>query len=90
MGARFNRSFMDKRATAAFGFFRDGNPADGDMFGNSGTYNATTRFTFLPWYQEKGRQLLHTGFSYSHAFHDDGERIRFPSAARGTSRPPAG
>ncbi len=77
MGARFNRSFMDKRATAAFGFFRDGNPADGDMFGNSGTYNATTRFTFLPWYQEKGRRLLHTGFSYSHAFHDDGERIRF-------------
>ena len=79
LGVRFNRSFMDKRATAAFGFFRDGNPADAP-FGPDGIYNATTRFTFLPWYQEKGRQLLHTGFSYSHAFHnltrEDGEVIK--------------
>ncbi len=69
LGVRFNRTFMDKRATAAFGFFRDGNPADAP-FGPDGIYNATTRFTFLPWYQEKGRQLLHLGFSYSHAFHN--------------------
>lgn len=69
LGVRFNRSFMDKRATAAFGFFRDGSPTDAP-FGPDGIYNATTRFTFLPWYQEKGRQLLHAGFSYSHAFHN--------------------
>ena len=79
LGVRFNRSFMDKRATAAFGFFRDGNPADAP-FGPDGIYNATTRFTFLPWYQEKGRQLLHAGFSYSHAFHnltrEDGEVVK--------------
>lgn len=79
LGVRFNRSFMDKRATAAFGFFRDGNPADAP-FGPDGIYNATTRFTFLPWYQEKGRQLLHAGFSYSHAFHnltrEDGDVVK--------------
>lgn len=79
LGVRFNRSFMYKRATAAFGFFRDGNPADAP-FGPDGIYNATTRFTFLPWYQEKGRQLLHAGFSYSHAFHnltrEDGEVVK--------------
>ena len=54
LGVRLNRAFMDKRATAAFGFFREGNPADTDTtFGNSGTYNATTRLTMLPWYVEK-------------------------------------
>ncbi len=78
LGVRLNRAFMDKRATAAFGFFREGNPADTDTtFGNSGTYNATTRLTMLPWYVEKGRQLVHLGLSYRHAFHDKGERVRF-------------
>lgn len=78
LGVRVNRSFFDKRVTAAFGFFRDGNPADtSTTFSNSGTYNATTRFTFLPWYQEKGRQLLHVGLSYSHAFHDETNTVRF-------------
>ena len=78
LGVRLNRAFMDKRATAAFGFFREGNPADtSTTFGNSGTYNATTRFTILPWYVEKGRQLLHLGLSYRHAFHDAGEKVRF-------------
>ena len=78
LGVRLNRSFMDKRATAAFGFFREGNPADtSSTFGNSGTYNATTRLTMLPWYVEKGRQLVHLGLSYRHAFHDENERIRF-------------
>ena len=78
LGVRLNRSFMDKRATAAFGFFRQGNPADtSSTFGNSGTYNATTRLTMLPWYVEKGRQLVHLGLSYRHAFHDENERIRF-------------
>ncbi len=78
LGVRLNRSFMDKRATAAFGFFRQGNPADtSSTFGNSGTYNATTRLTMLPWYVEKGRQLVHLGLSYRHAFHDENEPIRF-------------
>ena len=78
LGVRLNRSFMEKRATAAVGFFRDGNPADtGTTFGNSGIYNATTRLTYLPWYQEKGRQLLHLGLSYRHAFHDTTNQIRF-------------
>lgn len=78
LGVRLNRDFMDKRATAAFGFFREGNPADtSTTFGNSGIYNATTRLTFLPWYQEKGRRLVHLGLSYRHAFHDEANQIRF-------------
>jgi len=78
IGVRLNRAFMDKRATAAFGLFREGNPNDvSSTFGNSGTYNATTRLTMLPWYVEKGRQLLHLGLSYRHAFHDENEQIRF-------------
>ena len=78
LGVRLNRAFMAKRATAAFGFFREGNPADtSTTFGNSGIYNATTRLTVLPWYQEKGRQLLHLGLSYRHAFHDRGNTIRW-------------
>lgn len=78
LGVGLNRAFLDKRATAAFGFFREGNPADtSTTFGNSGIYNATTRFTILPWYQEEGRQLLHLGLSYRHAFHDKGNKIRW-------------
>ncbi len=78
LGVLLNRAFMEKRATAALGFFREGNPADtSTTFGNSGTYHATTRLTLLPWYQEKGCQLLHLGLSYRHAFHDTSNTRRW-------------
>ncbi len=54
---------LDKRMTWAVGAFRAA-----DDFGRSigdSEFNATLRLTGLPWYEDKGRQLLHLGASYS-------------------------
>jgi len=54
---------LDERMTWAVGVFRDS-----DDFGEStgtGEYNITGRITGLPWYEDKGRKLLHLGASYS-------------------------
>jgi len=72
--ALYNTAF-DKRMTWAVGAF-----VDADDFGNSlggGEYNIALRLTGLPWYEEKGRRLLHLGTSYSYGNTvDDALRIR--------------
>lgn len=74
-GFMLHNAVLDKRATWAIGAFRDVDDS-GSNFGKDSNYNVTTRFTALPWYQEKGKQLLHLGFSYSHKFRD-GRDTRF-------------
>jgi phosphate-selective porin OprO/OprP len=55
----------DERLTWAFGFFH----AQNDNFGfgvGDGQYAETGRLTWLPWYEDDGRELLHLGFGASH------------------------
>lgn len=69
----FNTAF-DKRMTWAVGAF-----IDADDFGNSiggGEYNVALRVTGLPWYEEKGRRLVHLGTSYSYGNTPD-DAVRF-------------
>ena len=63
--------FFAERVTASAGAFRDTNDF-GRGFGSEQLYNVSARVTGLPWYEEKGRELVHLGFSYAHQFrHDD-------------------
>lgn len=77
VGLMFHDHEFDGRMTWAIGMFRD---ADG--FGESaneggGEYNLTLRVTGLPWYENKGRQLLHLGLGYTHRSpHEDTVRFR--------------
>lgn len=74
-GMMVSNGVLDKRATWALGVFRE-TDSFGDGFGTDSAYNLTTRVTGLPWYMDKGRQLLHLGLSYSHKFRD-GQKVRF-------------
>ncbi|MCY2967863.1 MAG: porin, partial [Planctomycetota bacterium] len=52
----------DERATWALGLFKPGN----NLFGygaEAGNYSITGRATWLPWYVDEGRGLLHVGAS---------------------------
>lgn len=62
-----------QRMTVAAGFFRqeaigDQGPAvnDGTVIASDRGYAGTARVTGLPWYENKGEQLVHVGFDYSH------------------------
>lgn len=55
----------NERATWAVGFFH----AQNDNFGfgtGDGQYAETGRLTWLPWYEDEGRQLLHVGLGATH------------------------
>jgi phosphate-selective porin OprO/OprP len=41
-----------------------------DQLSDANGWNITARVTFLPWYEEEGRRLLHLGLSYTHQFRD--------------------
>jgi len=61
-------TLADKRMTWAAGIFRNANDF-GDSEGDEtteGGYSFSGRLTGLPWYEEEGRKLLHTGFGYSY------------------------
>ena len=65
---------LDGRMTWAAGVFRRT-----DDFGDSTggrDYNVTARLTGLPWYEDKGKKLLHLGVAYSHQNYED-DTIRF-------------
>lgn len=63
-----------ERATWAVGVFRDTN--DFAFQQADGGYNFTGRATALPWYQNKGQQLLHTGVAYSGRSPEQATRFR--------------
>ena len=74
-GFMLHNTVFDKRALWAVGLFRDAGDS-GNSFGPESNYNVTARFSGLPWYEEKGRKLLHLGVSYSHQFRD-GRLVRY-------------
>jgi len=67
-GMMLHNTLADKRMTWAAGIFRNANDF-GDSEGDEtteGGYSFSGRLTGLPWYEEEGRKLLHTGFGYSY------------------------
>ena len=77
-GFQIANTFADRRATAAVGVFRDVGDS-GNGFGKNSDYDLTARVTALPWYEDKGKRLLHLGFGYTHEFRDKDSDIRFRS-----------
>jgi phosphate-selective porin OprO/OprP len=82
-GIGVNDQAFDERLTWSAGFFREVG-SDGEGFSNSSEYNTTIRLTTLPVWEEEGRQLVHTGFWYSHKFRDDGPLQYDPDAESNT------
>ena len=79
-GIMFQNAVAGDKMTWAFGAFRNAD-GFGDSFGNGG-YNYTGRITGRPWYEDKGRKVLHLGLAYRHG-NPNGNRLRYrarPSA----------
>ena len=75
IGIRRHTMEMDGRLTWAVGAFLNtgsfGSLGDAkNQLSEANGWNITGRLTYLPWYEEEGRKLLHLGLSYSHLFRD--------------------
>ncbi len=71
--------FMGKRLTAAAGMFRNSDDFGDDNGGDradEGGYSFSGRVTGLPYYENGGKKLIHTGFSYSHQ-NAHGDEVRY-------------
>ncbi len=71
IGIRRHTAELDERLTWAVGAFLNtgsfGNVGDTkDQLSEANGWNLTGRVTYLPWYEEEGRRLLHLGLSYTH------------------------
>lgn len=75
-GFMLNGNFLARDSTYAIGFFRRTDDV-GEGFSNKEDYRLTGRFTFLPYFEEGGEQLLHVEFGYSHQFSDKNEGSRY-------------
>ena len=76
IGMRHYRTALDERMTWGAGaFLNTGSYGDideaKDQLTTANGWNLTGRLTYLPWYEEEGRSLLHLGLSYSHLFRDE-------------------
>lgn len=75
MGIKANNTLFDERVTWAIGLFR----ANSNDFGEDdvdGESALTGRVTWLPWYEENGRKLVHLGAAYSFRSVEDPIRFR--------------
>ncbi|MGC8494752.1 MAG: OprO/OprP family phosphate-selective porin [Syntrophobacteraceae bacterium] len=68
----FNTEFDQRMTWAAGGYMQQDNPS-GTSYQSGGFNNANVsgRLTFLPWYADKGCELVHLGFGYRHLFRSD-------------------
>jgi phosphate-selective porin OprO/OprP len=78
IGIRHYRPALDKRLTWGLGAFLNTSSLDDfgaakDQLSEANGWNITGRLTYLPWYEEEGRRLLHLGLSYSHLFRDEND-----------------
>lgn len=73
-GFHLSNAVLDKRMTWAAGIFYGDSGDDGDSnFDDITSTDVTARVTGLPFYKNKGEQLLHIGLGYSHQFLDQGD-----------------
>jgi phosphate-selective porin OprO/OprP len=75
IGIRRHALEMDGRLTWAVGAFLNtgsfSKVGDArDRISDANGWNLTGRITYLLWYEDEGRRLLHLGLSYSHLFRD--------------------
>ncbi|MBW2113231.1 MAG: hypothetical protein JRH00_17770, partial [Deltaproteobacteria bacterium] len=83
-GVSQQTTLLNQRMTYAMGVFLNtgsySNQGDaGEEISDANGWNITARVTGLPWYEDKGRRLLHLGLSYTHQFRnlgDDGAELR--------------
>jgi len=83
-GIRRHTTALDQRMTWAAGaFLNTGSLSDvgasKDQISEANGWNLTARVTGLPLYEESGKEILHMGLSYSHAFlseKDTGPHLR--------------
>lgn len=73
-GLMLHKSELEDRMTWALGVFKDTDDVGNRI--SDGEYNFTARLTGTPWYEDKGRKLLHLGAAYSHRNPND-DKIRF-------------
>ncbi len=72
----------EERATWAIGGFKNSSNIFGNAVGD-GEYAVTGRATYLPWYEEDGRYLMHVGIAGSHRDLDEGAvRVRSRASLR--------
>ena len=79
-GIMFQNAVAGDKMTWAFGAFRNAD-GFGDSFGNGG-YNYTGRITGRPWYEDKGRKVLHPGAGVS-SRESERQPLTLPGAAVG-------
>jgi phosphate-selective porin OprO/OprP len=73
-GIRASNAVLDKGMTWALGIFYGDSDDYGDSdFDNTRDLDLTLRLTGLPYYKNKGKQLLHLGLGYSRQFRDEGK-----------------
>ena len=75
IGFTSNGTWRNERLTWAAGFFLNtgsfNQPGEAtDRISEANGYNLTGRITWLPWFDEEARRLVHLGLSYSHRFRD--------------------
>jgi len=73
MGLAAGSPVLDGRASWAAQIFQF---VDGKGVRTEDNYNLNLRLTGLPWYREKGREMLHLGFSYSFRSSKDDYRLK--------------
>ena len=84
VGIMASNTALDKQMTWAIGAFRSTN--DFGILVSDDSYSLTTRLTWLPWYEDKGRKVFHLGGSYSLVNPRNGVRIRQRPEAHWTLR----
>jgi phosphate-selective porin OprO/OprP len=85
IGIRFDTTAFDERMTWAVGAFLN-TSASGSLeeqkyqLKNPEGYDLSGRVTYLPRYEDNGRDLMHLGLSYTHGFRDEDdndEKVQF-------------
>jgi phosphate-selective porin OprO/OprP len=75
-GIQAFNTYGDERGTWAAGVFKNVNNAFANGVGD-GEYETAGRITFLPWYEDEGRRLLHLGIAGAYkALDEDQTRFR--------------
>jgi phosphate-selective porin OprO/OprP len=85
LGVLFQNAILDERMTWALSVTRTGEGSDSTSFvkGAGDDWSVVGRLTGLPWYADKGRQLVHLGFAYLYkSFLEDNARYRTRPEAR--------
>ncbi len=65
-GVKIYNQELDKRMTWALGGFINQSNNSGSFYGNYANTDLVARLTALPWYEDKGWDIVHIGFSYSY------------------------